>query len=342
MSRKPILIVLSFVLLLASSSWLLAPGAFAQSVPISVGGLDLSLSTANPTPGQKETVTARSYSIDINSATVTWTIAGKVVQKGVGLTTLDIKAPALGKNMVVSVSAVTPGGTSVSSSIIIQTGSVDMIIESDGYVPPFFKGKLSPAYQNMVTIVAIPHLANSSGTEYDPRTLVYSWKRNDQVIEDQSGYGKQAITLPGDSVPRAYTLTVSVTTRDGSAQASGYLPVSFDAPMISFYIDDPLYGPLYNQAVGDTVRIGSQKETSVIAAPFGFNKPVDNLGHLSLSWLVNGQSRPELSSSDSVILRAPDSASGNSTIELDIQNSKEFLQGTKGGFTATFTNTATQ
>jgi hypothetical protein len=62
----------------------------AQGVPVAGGGIDLSASSDSPVPGQKVTITARSYSIDINSANITWTSGGKVLQKGVGLTSLEI------------------------------------------------------------------------------------------------------------------------------------------------------------------------------------------------------------------------------------------------------------
>jgi hypothetical protein len=283
-------------------------------------------------------VDARSYSFDINSAMVTWTVGNTVVKKAIGLTTLDVKAPALGKKTTVRVTATTPSGVVYSSSVTIGSGSVDMIMETDGYVPPFYRGKIQPVYQNYVKIIAMPHLADSSGKEYDPSTLIYKWKKDDDtVMQDQSGYGKQSISLQGNIVPRPYSLYVTVTSRDGSAQGEGHIEVEAGNPSIAFYSNDPLYGPLFNRMIGSTVRIGAEKETSVLAVPFGFNGTGKK--DLSLTWLINNIKHPELASSQSVILRAPDEQAGSSNIQLSIKNSQNILQGASAGFSAYFSAT---
>jgi len=316
----------------------LYPIALAQGIPNTIGGLELSASTNSPSPGQTITLTAQSYSADINSSKITWVVNGKTIKSADGATTLDVQAPTLGKKLTVNVTAVTTTGTVLTNSIVIGSGSVDMIVEPNGYVPPFFKGKLPISYQNDFKIIALPHIANASGIEYDPKTLVYSWEKNGQAIQDQSGYGKMAITLTGDLVPRAYSIDVKVSTRDNSAQASGLVTVDFQSPAVGFYIDDPLYGPLYNSAINNNVYIGSQKETGVLAVPFGFSssKPSD----LNMTWLINGVAHPELSSNQSIVLRAPDGVAGTSNIELDISNDANILQSAKGAFNAVFSSGA--
>jgi hypothetical protein len=244
----------------------------------------------------------------------------------------------LGKTTDIVVTAVTTNGVTISNSIKIGSGSVELIIEGNGYVPPFFKGKIPTGYQNTVSVVAFPHLADAKGVEYDPKTLVYQWKKNSRVVEDQSGYGKQTFTLVGDIVPRATNLNVTVSTRDGSRSASGLISVSYNSPSLSFYEDNPLYGPLFNKIVGDSIFIGKEKETSVLAIPYGFNKPVSGLGDLSLTWMINGYEHPELSLNESVTLRAPDGADGTSNIELTVNNNKDILQSASAGFSTRFSS----
>lgn len=309
----------------------------SAQIPVSTGGLELSVSSNNPVPGQKVTLTARSYAIDINSARISWKINGKQDVNAVGATTLEVTAPALGKKLTVEVTATTPEGRVVAASTIIGSGSVDLIFETDGYTPPFFKGKVAPVYQNTVRIVAVPHIANSAGVEYDPKTLVYEWKRNSRVVENQSGYGKQSITVVGDIVPRPYDISVSVWPRDESGSAQAYTTVGMGNPYIAFYVDDPTYGTLYNSAVKNVIRIGSQKEVAVLASPFGFNGAGDE-NELSWSWSINNLRRAELSANKSVLLRAPDESSGSSIIQLNIKNADKILQGITAGFSAQFSN----
>jgi hypothetical protein len=337
-SRPSIFLTVFFI----SVYFLSASTLYAQGLPVSGNSLELSASTDNPIPGQTITITARSFGADISGATIIWAMNGKEEQKGVGATTLDVIAPALGKKLIIKVSAVTTNNTSLSNSMTIMSGAIDMILENNGYTPPFFKGKIPLSYQNTVTVTAVPHIANATGAEYDPKTLVYTWKKSWQVLEDQSGYGKQSIQLTGDIVPRGYTLSVTATTRDGSAQATGYALISFTSPSISFYENDPLYGPLFNRSMIGNVRIGSQQETGVLAVPFGFNKPANGPGDLLFTWMINGIEHEELAAKESIILRAPNDSSGSSNISLEIKNNKQFLQNSNTDFSASFSSKASQ
>jgi len=315
---------------------LLVSGVQAQTVPTSVGSIELNVSTYNPTPGQTVTVTAQSYNSDLNSSKITWYINGTKAQQGMGVTSLTVTAPSLGKHLNISVSALTPSGTVLNESTTISSGAIDLVLESSGYVPPLFMGKMGPTYQNNITIVAIPHVANSSGTEYNPKNLVYQWKKNGSVLQDQSGYGKQTLTLAGDLLPRPYTIDVTASTPDNSAQAEGLITVSPASPSISFYVDDALYGPLFNKALTSSTRIGSQKEIGVLAVPYGFDKPTDGLGNLSFDWSINNTEHPELNTGDSVTLRAPEGETGSSNIGLTISNAVQILQGAQNAFSVTF------
>lgn len=330
MNRSFILIIILITFLFSSNS------TFAQGVPVTASSVDLTSSISNPSPGQKITITARSFSIDINSSMIVWTIDGKVVEKGVGLTKLEIVAPALGKEYKVGISATTENGLTLANSMTVGSGSVDLIMENTGYVPPFFKGKLPLSYQNNLNIIAIPHLADSKGVEYDPKNLIYQWKKNSRVVEDQSGYGKQTFTLIGEILPRETNINVTVSTRDGTKRTTGYVTVSYDSPSLNFYIDNSQYGPLFNKAIGDNIFIGKEKETSVLMVPYGFNKPVNGIGKLLLTWIINGYEREELATNESITLRSPENTAGKSNIELTIKNSKDILQTASRGFSVSF------
>lgn len=331
--------------LILSVAVLLAIGfspVMAQGLPGGVGGIELVPSIIYPAPGQTVTIALRSYSIDVNAANITWSVRGRVVEKGIGLTKIEVKAPDAGKSLTVSASAVSSDGTVYSSDLAISSGSIDIIIEPQGYAPPMFPGKAPVSYQNSVKIIAVPHLSNSAGTEYDPKTLVYKWEQGVNVLQEQSGYGKQSVILTGGLIPRPYQVTVTASTRDGSRQSMSTISIAPEIPQLFFYRNDPLYGPLYNHALGDTVYIGSQRETNVLAAPFGFNMPASGLGDLSLRWFVNGRERVELATNQSIILRAPaDGSSGSSDIQLDIANSKDILQSASGAFKVVFAASTT-
>jgi len=327
--------IASYIFLILIIYTLAASSVSAQGISITPR-LELSLSSNNPIPGQTITITVRSYNEDVSSATIIWNIDGKEIKRGVGATTVEIKAPTLGKQNVITATAIISTGGQVSGDITVGSGSVDLIVESDGYVPPLFPGKIAPSFQNSVKIIAIPHLGNTAGVEYDSKNLIYEWQRNYIAIEDQSGYGKRSVTIEGASIPRPYIISVTVRSRDGIAVTKGYINISPQVPTLTFYVDDPLYGPLFNKAVISQLNLGTQRESSVLAIPFGFNKPQNGVGNLSYQWTINGSLRSDLFANQAIILRAPDESAGLSRIGLTIQNSRDILQGALGGFMVSF------
>ena len=317
-----------------------AASVSAQGVPASASGLDISSSIQNPLPGQQITITAKSYSIDINAATVVWVVDNRIVERGIGATTLQTTAPDLGKTLDIAVTAAAADGTAYQGSIVIGSGSVDMIVEPEGYVPPMFEGRVPAAFQSSVKVVAIPHIADASGTEYDPSKLVYHWQSGDTVLESSSGYGKDWVVVQNSLIPRPFNVSVTVTSRDGSAQAYGITGITAGSPSIQFYYDDSLYGPEWNRAIGSTAFLGAAGELRAIAAPFGVTAP-----DLTYGWTINGTPHPELSGSQTATFRLPggSAAAGSSQVGLEISSAADILQHAVAGFTAVWNaNAASQ
>jgi hypothetical protein len=220
-----------------------------------------------------------------------------------------------------------------------RTPSVDTVVETDGFVPPLFGGKIDPRYQNAVKVIAIPHLFTAAGAEIETKNVYFLWRKNGLVLQSDSGYGKQALVVAGDIIPRAYSITVEVRTRDNSSSAKGIATIDLTPPSITFYIDDPQYGPLYQKAISETIRIGSEREIAVKAVPFGFSPKRIGTADLSKEWLINGTLHPELSTNETVILRSPDEVGGSATVQLSVRNLNEILQGANAGFTTIFSAT---
>ncbi len=311
----------------------LTPPVSAQGVPVTPG-IDLSSSIQSPSPGQNITISAKSYNTDLNSTTLIWSINGTEIKRGVGATTLNTTAPLAGKINNVSVTAIALDGTRLTGSLSLGSGSVDLIIESDGYVPALFLGKVHPTYENKIKVIAIPHMTQTNGTEYDPNTLIYEWRKNETILENQSGYGKSSLTLEGSLIPRVFTVSVTVKNRSGENFVNGLITISPEQSSLGMYVDDPLYGPLFNKAIINQINLGSQRESAVIATPYGFN--VSPTGNVSYEWTINGSIRSDLLKNQSIIIRSPEGTTGSSNISLKVKNSRNILQTAIGGFNVSF------
>ena len=124
--------------------------------------------------------------------------------------------------------------------------------------------------------------------------------------------------------------------KDAGAQAETSTSIDYQSPFAQFYVNDPLYGTLFNRAIKNYITIGSNRESGVRVVPYGLNGLVNDLGDLSFTWSINGTEHPELSSNDSITLRAPENSDGSSDVSVDIHNAKEILQGISGNFSVKF------
>ena len=310
---------------------LFAINANAQiSTPID--GVDIQLDSAYPRPGQSVEVSIESYSFDLNSSSVVWTVGGKVVEQGVGIVKIKVTSPQIGKKLEVRAGIKGADGREVQKSITIQTSSIDIIWESSGYTPPFFPGKLPFYYQNSLKLTAIPHLSTNGVSEIDPKTLVYSWKLGGKFIDDGQGYGKQSVTIPADDLPKDLDITVDVTSRDQTLHTASGIRITPSEQELLFYEEDSLYGVLFNKSLTGRNFL-KNAEMKVLAVPYGFNILNKNI---SYTWSINNIEQPDLIKNRSITIRTKGDRDGSSSINLDLRNQDDILQGARGGFEVYF------
>ena len=331
----------AFILLFGSLSLsvsLSIPLAHAQTIgTTSLDGIDIQSSPASPTPGQSITVSITSYSANLDTAAITWAVDGKKYSTGVGKTSINITAPALGKTTQVVVDIQTSTGADIEKTLSISSGIVDIVWESSGYNPPFYQGKVPFVFQNTATFTAIPQLLDRSGKLIDPANLIYQWKENTFALGSQSGYGKQSVQVTSSIVSGPIRMLVDVTSPDGFAHGEAQFTLQPVAPSIVFYQDDPLYGVLYNSAINTTLRL-IHNQTKVVAAPYGFDISAPGLAY---TWSINGTAQSSLTGR-SAVLGANGGDKGSSNVDLSMQNSgNDILQSAEASFTATLASPAT-
>jgi hypothetical protein len=299
-------------------------------MPSSIDGIQISTTPLIPNAEESITVDLESYSTDLNGASIVWLVDGKSYAQGTGKKSIGVTTPSIGKSMSVTAIIMTIEGREVRKIVTIKPSGVDIVWESGGYVPPFYDGKSLFSYENPVKVMAIPHLAGPNGTELNPKNLLYKWTKNDKVVQDQSGYGKQTLLIQ-EEVPRSQDIKVEVSTRDGSEKAVSSITLTPGDPTISFYEEDPLYGVLYNKALINKLRL-TNREINIRAVPYSFTKST-----LSYVWSINNLERNDLSTKESITLRTKEDAEGSSDISLSIRNRSSIIQGAQSAIGIIFT-----
>jgi hypothetical protein len=298
----------------------------------SIDGIDISFTPTNPTPNERVTVSLVSYSIDLNSASIVWLSNGETLTHGVGMKEISVKAPSIGKRLIISTIIKGVGGREVRKNITIQSGSIDLIFEPISYAPPFYKGKNPLVYQNKIKLIAVPHLSLNGIKELDPKNLVYTWKIGGKYIDGASGYGKQSVIINSGNIPKTLDISLEVYNQEQTINTTRAINLEPTDPSLIFYEINPLYGTLFNKAITNRISL-NDSEITVLASPFGFNSKNLSLNYI---WSINNIDQPSLSKKQSITLKTKGSVAGISNIDLDIRNIENILQGARSSFSINF------
>ncbi|HVU06500.1 MAG TPA: hypothetical protein VHC46_01220 [Thermodesulfobacteriota bacterium] len=299
--------------------------AAAQSIPGIAEPVTFQISPEFPRPNTSVTVSAQSFSTDLDRATFTWYVEGKVFKKGVGITSISVPVATAAISVSVNVATIDIG--TVSNKATIRPGSVDLLWQSDGYAPPFYKGKALETYGSSFKVTAISNLVGSNGKRADPKTLVYSWKKNGMADGAQSGYGKDSYTGTQSSYVRGGDdISVEVSTVSHDAGATRTITITPAAPEVLFYENSPLYGIVYERALAGSMTLAGE-EITLRAEPFNISASKMLLNDLSIDWTLNDTTVSDFKDRNEITLRTTGAAGGQSNIGILIQHKTKLLQG---------------
>lgn len=307
----------------------------AQSIPGISNPVTVSLIPENPRPNDSVTVMIQSFSVDLDSALITWTVNGKKVASAVGQKSYSLNAGVLGSISRVDVSVTSPG-VSVTGSVIVRPADVSLLWESDTYTPPFYRGKALHSYNGSFRITAIPELMGSGGKMLDSKDLIYTWKKNGTIIADSSGYGKnQFVSSQTSYLREGEDVTVEVSAPRDTLVASRSITIRPTVPKILFYEKNGLYGELYNRALTSRFALSADEVTLTIE-PYFFSISDKRASNMSYIWKLNNREVPDFTNESEITLRREDDQAGRSELSVVLQNRNKLLQGAKGDILITF------
>jgi hypothetical protein len=276
----------AFLFVFTSVALLFSPMVYAQfTIPGSASAVSVSLSPQYPAPNTTVVLTLESALYDLDTSDITWLENGTQVAAGNGLKTLTVQAGAVGSE--VDVEADVAGGSGSASAIasIIPT-SIDLLWESNSYVPPFYKGRALPSAGSSVRVVAIPHFSRPGLGIVPSGQIIYTWREDGAVLQSQSGIGKSSAIVDGPSLFGTETISVDAISSDGTISGEAVLRIPDTEPVLTLYEDQPLFGILYHQALGSTTFV-PENEMSFAAIPYFVAESGPSAPGLQYDWTVN-------------------------------------------------------
>ncbi|MEI7513270.1 MAG: hypothetical protein WCJ74_01465 [bacterium] len=279
-----------------------------------------------PQAFQDVNISIESYSYDLSRSKIDWYINGVLRESGISKKSFNFTTGDVGSVSNIIYKIKTPEGVSFQKTITISPGNVDLLWESTGYTPPFYKGKSLYSFEGQIRLVAIPNLLNKNGVKYKPEELVYTWKRGMGTDTEASGYGKNIFYWNGGIVSNDEEISVDVSDLQDTTRATASIIVNPKETEIFAYENNPSLGILFNKAIQNNFDL-KESEVSITAIPYYFNNPdVDGI----YSWFVNDNQSVE--TTRDITFRNTTGEEGYSNISFDLSNQKRILQSASGAF----------
>lgn len=280
------------------------------------GEMIATVSPKNPGSFSEVNISIKSFGADLDRADITWTIDGKVVKNGRGIKNLSFKTGPVGKRITVDILSAGPEAI-IAKTISIIPAYVDIVWESDSYVPNFYKGAALPSRGSKIKLHAIPNFKNEEGIRLKPSDLIYKWRVNYQNVENSTGnLGSLELTLQDITQNK---ITVEAEDSSGQIAATKTLTISPATPKNIFYEVDSLLGPIYNKAVSGAFDM-QNKETVIKAEPYFISLNADR-SDFSYLWTINELPFiPEGGDIGTITLRQG-TGKGESSLGVTIKNS---------------------
>ena len=296
------------------------------SISGTINDVSINVSPKIPQANQQVTLTIKTFLINVTTADISWSVDGKKVQSGIGLTSFTFTTKDVGESTTIDCSILAVNGYPINKQIVVTPSSVDILWEAtDSAVPPFYKGKALPISESTLKFVAIPNIKTNTGAYVNPSDMVYMWQNDFDLDRNGSGYGKDSYTVEMGVSDQGENIGVTAQTRDGGLSADQQIQTGVYDPKILWYAESPLYGPQFERAINDGFSIKSS-DISVFAEPL-FASPKNILSSdLSYLWQLNGNDAGDQKPANILTLHRNNSNQGDATIDLTVNNSQKYLE----------------
>jgi len=285
--------------------------------------LEVTTLPRNPGPSEMIQVSLQSYLSDLDKATITWSLNGKVVKRGIGEKVLSFENGPSGKTTRLSISIITNTGETITKELSWNPVGLTILWEADTYTPPFYRGKALLSPQASVRAVAIPD--NTGGkSALSAGNLVYIWEKDGTIVSEASGYGKNSFAFRAPKPYEDTNVKVRASSLNNSINSETKIALTLTNPFILFYEKHPLLGVWYNRPFGTDINL-NKKEISISAEPYFFsNEASSEIATLKYDWEVNSNSVQNYG--HTITLRNDTGAKGNSSVSLSMYGIRQTFQ----------------
>ncbi|MDE2213101.1 MAG: hypothetical protein KGJ34_01020 [Patescibacteria group bacterium] len=272
----------------------------------------------------------------LGNSTITWQVNGKTALSGTGARQFSFTTGPLGIPMSVTVNIDSNAYGLITHTFTFDPSTVNLVWEAYTTVPPFYNGKALASAGSQISVVAFPQVL-IDGKSQSLNNLSFQWSLNGTADPTQSGLGDDVYTFNTNQLHTSEDVSVDV---DSGNTTVGHADITIpeSTPQLIFYVDDPLRGILYNQALVSSYSMPSQEET-IRAEPYFFSTDSALNGSLQYAWVLNGNTTTGPNTQNGELtLRQTGNGEGSAVLSVSLQNSNtnQLLQAATASLTILF------
>ncbi|MDO8574691.1 MAG: hypothetical protein Q7R61_00190 [bacterium] len=203
---------------------------------------------------------------------------------GLNKNTFAFRTGAIGSVYIINVSVTTPSANILSDAINLTVSDVDLTWIANSQAPVFYKAKLMPTQNSLVTISALPFIYRpGTKNQISSNNLIYNWIKDDKVDSEKSGVNKFSYVFRVNNFfGNSHLVRLEVKTEDGAVSLGKDVSIPVARPQVLLYFADLKTNLPYGAALKNLTT----KSTSLnfIAQTYFFTAPAKNL---KWQWFVN-------------------------------------------------------
>lgn len=247
----------------------------------------LTLKPSFPMPHSQVRVELNAYTIDFDTALVTWRVDGEVIEKVYSKKIFTFTVGGVGTKHIISVSVTDGKGNRAFVEKSFTVSGLDIVWEGKTYTHPFYKGRSLLSRGAQVVLQALPKIANSNGVFYNKDELSYIWTISNGSLGEVRGKGMHSVIL--DNMRPNNDMEVSLVIKDPSGTERAFkteiIPIT--PSVVKLYERNPLVGIRYDTAIGTLFGI-YDGESTLIAEPYYMSADSRFDNDLEYEWIVDG------------------------------------------------------
>ena len=213
--------------------------------------------------------------------------------------------------------------------------ALDLLYDADSYTPPFYRGRPQASPGSTMHFQAVAHFTGAGGAAVPDSAIIYTWKRDGEVLGSISGKGRSSAAIASPSLFGSNVIEVDAQSADASAYGSAEMTVSSVDPSVTLYQDHPLFGIEFYKALDGSTLISDQ-EMTFVGVPYFAAAASPNQGSLNWAWSVNGGIVPATTTNANELTINAGASGGQASIGVSLTSSQNPLLDAQGNWQVIF------